>query len=71
MTRNGDKVGGCKLGNLVHDYALGRHGIVVGGPWTEERVNTYALDWEWEVLYDDGELLGADTMDLVVIDESR
>lgn len=60
-----------RIGNLVHDHALGRHGIVVGGPWTEERENTYSLDWEWVVLYDDGELMGADTNDLKVIHESR
>ena len=60
-----------KVGNLVYDYALGKNGIVVDGAWTEERENTYDLNWEWEVLYDDGEFMGADTNDLKVIHDSR
>jgi len=58
------------VGTLVHDYALGMNGIVVSGAWTEEG-RSYAanpvsrdIDWEWLVLYDDGELQGADTGDL-------
>ena len=76
MTHTSSKVGGCGIGNLVHDYALGRNGIVVGGPWVETtRSGVHSpvrdLAWEWEVLYDDGELMGADTNDLKVIHESR
>ena len=52
------------LGKLVWDYALGKTGIVVGGPWKEERENTYPINWEWCVLYNDGEIMGADTNDL-------
>jgi hypothetical protein len=52
------------IGKVVHDYALGKSGIVISGAWTEKRENTYDLHWEWNVLYDDGELMGADTNDL-------
>ncbi|HIK67133.1 MAG TPA: hypothetical protein EYF95_04120 [Flavobacteriales bacterium] len=68
------KVGGCDIGFLVHDYALGRSGIVVDGAFTEEtpgQHNTRALDWEWLVLYEDGELMGADTNDLQVIKDNH
>ena len=65
-----------ELGKLVHDFALGRNGIVVGGPWVENSGPVTAkvlgnIKWEWRVLYDDGELMGADTNDLKVIDENR
>jgi hypothetical protein len=63
------------IGELVYDYALGKSGIVVGGPFTEKsnsRYNTLPIDWEWCVLYADGELTGADTTDLQEIkNESR
>ncbi len=56
------------IGQLVHDYALGKNGIVVGGPFTEQSDIMYEsqrpFKWEWCVLYEDGELLGADTNDL-------
>ena len=55
------------LGDLVTDHALGMCGIIIGQGWTEERENTFSVDWEWLVLYQDGELLGADTNDLQVI----
>jgi hypothetical protein len=73
MTHISPKVGGCELGFLVHDYALGRNGVVVSGAWTEERRDhrRVDIDWEWLVLYDDGELQGADTNDLQVINERR
>ena len=48
-----------KLGDLVKDWALGMCGIIVGGAH-----NDGALPWEWLVLYENGELLGADTNDL-------
>ena len=69
MTVIAPKVGGCDIGFLVHDYALGRNGVVVSGAWTEERRDHRRVDinWEWCVLYDDGELQGADTNDLQVI----
>ena len=63
-----------QVGNMVYDYALGKNGIVVDGPWVE---NGKAIDvqraipWEWFVLYDDGSTDGADTDDLKVINESR
>ena len=64
------KVGGCELGNMIHDYALGKNGIVVDAAWTEAYSAgeaTRYTDWEWLVLYDDGELMGASTNDLQVI----
>ena len=69
-------VGGCELGDMIHDYALGKNGIVVDTAWTEiysvvGRPDDRATDWEWLVLYDDGELMGADTNDLQVISECR
>ena len=69
MTVIAPKVGGCDIGFLVHDYALGRNGVVVSGAWTEdqERAPFETIHWEWLVLYDDGELQGADTNDLQVI----
>ena len=71
MTHISSKVDGCGIGSLVHDYALGKNGIVISGAWTEERESTYPINWEWLVLYDDSEFLGADTNDLKVIHESR
>lgn len=58
------------IGLLVHDYALGRNGIVVGDEWVEDLAHKGGLkiNWEWLVLYDDGELSGADTSDLKVIE---
>ena len=56
-----------KIGKLVYDYALGKNGVVVDDAFTEEvlgKHNTRSLDWEWLVLYDDGEIMGADTKDL-------
>jgi hypothetical protein len=70
MTHISPKVGGCELGNMVHDYALGMNGIVVGGAWVQPRAETGAStdhSWEWLVLYDDGDLMGADTNDLQVV----
>ncbi|HIE84537.1 MAG TPA: hypothetical protein EYQ00_12140 [Dehalococcoidia bacterium] len=61
-----------KVGELIHDYALGMNGIVVDGPWLEPRGSDSEaahdshtdIIWEWLVLYDDGELQGADSVDL-------
>jgi len=53
-----------RIGKLVWDYALGKHGIVVQRGWTEKREAAFDIDWEWLVLYDDGELMGADTSDI-------
>jgi hypothetical protein len=50
-----------KLGDLVTDWALGMCGIIVSGAH-----NDGDLSWEWLVLYQNGELLGADTNDLQV-----
>ena len=58
------------IGKLVYDYALGKNGIVVSGAWTEKTQQFKAnpvdrnIDWEWLVLYEDGEITGADTNDL-------
>jgi|ETNvirome_6_1000_1030641.scaffolds.fasta_scaffold154119_2 hypothetical protein len=55
------------IGKIVYDYALGKSGIVVGGPFTEacnDKYNTLPIDWEWCVLYADGELAGADDGDI-------
>ena len=56
------------IGKLVYDYALGKTGIVVGSAWVEPLCpyddTGRSIPWEWEVLYDDGELMGADTNDL-------
>ena len=59
-----------KPGDLIHDFALGRYGIIVSGAWVERRDPgpTPPINWEWLVLYDDG-LQGADTNDLKVIDD--
>ena len=72
MTGISPKVGGCDIGYLVYDYALGMNGIVVSGKFTEKRANPHprhamGINWEWCVLYEDGELKGADTNDLQVI----
>lgn len=55
-----------KLGDLVKDWALGMYGIIVAGAW-----NDGDLPWQWQVLYANGELLGADTNDLQVANETR
>jgi len=61
---------------MIHDYALGKNGIVVDTAWTEIYSTSGdaaidGADWEWLVLYDNGELMGADTNDLQVISECR
>ena len=58
------------VGDLVYYWALGRNGIIIDGSWisTEPPI----LSWDWCVLFDDGELGGADTDDLKVVEnESR
>ena len=65
-----------KIGHVIYDYALGRNGIIVSGAFTEKRANPHprhdmGINWEWCVLYDDGEMMGADTNDLKVISEIR
>jgi len=55
-----------KLGDLVKDWALGMCGIIVSGAH-----NDGDLPWEWLVLYQNGELQGADTNDLQVANEAR
>jgi len=63
------------IGKIVYDYALGKNGIVIRGAWIEMRksddIMSCNIPWEWEVLYEDGDLMGADTCDLKVINESR
>ena len=58
-----------KIGDYVHDWTLGRFGIVVDGPWVQCEDDTYhatgdGTPWEWLILYEGGELLGADTCDI-------
>jgi hypothetical protein len=69
-----------KVGKLIYDYALGRNGVIVSGAWIEPRGSDSEaahdshkdITWEWLVLYDDGEIQGADTNDLKVVEnESR
>ena len=67
-----------KVGELVFDYALEKNGIVVGGPWKDRHFHPAVsegktapfvlISWDWLVMYDDGELMGADTMDLQVLE---
>ena len=54
-----------KIGDLVHDFALGRNGIIISGTWFEPDGE---IAWEWAVLYDGGEIVGASTSDLKVIE---
>jgi len=69
-----------KVGDYIHDWALGRNGIIVDGPWVEAAGSDseaahdshHDIAWEWVVLFDDGDVGGADTIDLKVIkNESR
>ena len=58
-----------KIGSYVTDYAVGRNGIIIDGPWIENESETheatgFGCAWEWLILYDGGELSGADTSDL-------
>ena len=61
------------IGEIVHDYALGKNGVVVGGAWVEpgSPTNSMPCPWEWLILYEDGELMGADTNDLKVVEDER
>ena len=55
------------VGKLIYDYALGRNGLVVGDSWIEKEppeAPQHPISWKWLVLYDNGELMGADTSDL-------
>ena len=62
------------IGNLIHDHALKMHGIIVDGAHVEVRDPSRwtatagdPIEWEWLVLYEDGELMGADALDLRVV----
>ena len=55
-----------KIGDLVWYWALEKHGIIVGGPWNETLSCGEVLDWDWLVMYADGELRGRETNDLKV-----
>ena len=61
------------VGKLIFDYGLGRSGIVIDSPSIEVGDGTSSLaagdilKREWLVLYDDGEIMGADTDDFVEI----
>jgi len=62
------------VGVLIWDYALGRHGIVVGDAWIQPPdsydIMSREIPWEWRVLYDNGEFMGADTNDLMLLEET-
>jgi hypothetical protein len=66
-----------KVGELVHDWAYGKNGIVVDGANVEVgdgsvHAHGEMIEWEWLVLYEDGELQGAGTRDITVMEnESR
>jgi hypothetical protein len=59
-----------KIGDLVWDWSLKMNGIIVDGPWTENLLdsgnNVHPIIWEWLVLDENGDLVGADTNDLGV-----
>jgi hypothetical protein len=64
-----------KVGDYVFDWALGRSGIIVDGPWIEPAFTDSEaahdshkdIPWEWAILFDGGDLAGGDTRDLKVI----
>ena len=69
-----------KVGDYIVDCALGRNGIIVDGAWIEpagsdsevgQDVSHFSIPWEWTILFDDGELGGADSVDLSVINEGQ
>lgn len=64
-----------KVGDYIHDWAIGRNGIIVDGPWVEASggydYNHPDVEWEWVVLFDDGDVGGADTIDLKVINDNN
>ena len=59
-----------KIGDLVWDWALEMNGIIIDGLWTERQRFEVELQnpvaWEWLVLDENGDLVGADTNDLRV-----
>ena len=61
-----------RIGELVHDCGLGMNGIIIDDDWIEavrphSRPPRPAVNWEWLVLYEDGMVSGASTMDLQVV----
>jgi len=64
-----------KVGDLVHDHALGMNGIVIDDMWVEERDSRKkcqrTIVWEWCVLFDDGKISGADSRDIRMISGTR
>jgi hypothetical protein len=61
-----------RIGDLVCDSTVGRSGVIVGEKiiWVDERSGNCSY-WDYELLYDDGELDYADRDELEVISESR
>ena len=58
-----------KIGDLVHDVALGLNGIIIKKQITT--VNTQRGFYRWIVLYEDGITDMAHTNELEVLSESR
>jgi len=64
-----------KVGDIIFDFALGKTGIVVGEDWLQpaEEYNYGHSDtdvsWQWMIMYECGELMGADTLDLRVVND--
>ncbi len=57
-----------KIGDLVFDSSLGRHGIIVASKeWS--LVGTKETEWEHEILYDDGALDTAYERELEALSE--
>jgi len=60
-----------KVGDLVNDPGWRMSGVIVGKSWIEPRPGGLgAMTWDWLVLYQNGELHGADINDLQVINEA-
>ena len=59
------------IGKLVWDHALGMGGVIISTAWVEPGTkDSPDLPWEWLVLYDNAEFIGADTDDLEIINEA-
>ena len=60
-----------KVGDFVNDPAWRMSGVIVGKSWIDHQpAGRGDLTWDWLVLYQNGELHGADINDLQVINEA-
>jgi len=61
-----------KVADLVYDSTIGRYGIIIAEDidWVDERSGNTQC-WDYELLYDDGEIDYADSQELELVDESR